>query len=77
MRENNNDLIDRTSYICFELARYGDFVYCDELLDVLEKIVEINTDLHHGIRGTLTKQKVEETKALLDHFLLLSIKEND
>ena len=73
MRKNDDELIERTKRVCDELMRYGDYVWCDSLLDVVEMISAINTDLHHGIRGELLKDKVEETKKRLEYFLLESI----
>jgi len=49
-----------------QLLRYGGGPWSSELIDVLEKLADINDDLQHARASDLVRAKIAEAKALLD-----------
>jgi len=60
------DLAFHTRCACDQLTRYGGGVASVELLDVLEKLTDINDDMQHGRAKDLVRQQIAEAKALLE-----------
>jgi hypothetical protein len=60
------DLAFHTRCACDQLTRYGGAVWSVELLDVLEKLTDLNDELQHGRAQELVRARIAEAKALLD-----------
>ncbi len=65
------DLAFHTRCACDQLTRYGGAVWSLELLDVLEKLTDLNDDLQHGMAPELVRARIAEAKALLDRLALV------
>jgi hypothetical protein len=55
-----------TQNACNQLTRYSGSVYSIEVLDVLEKLTDLNDDLHNGISPDIIRRQIDEAKDLLD-----------
>ncbi len=60
------DLAFHTQAACDQLTRYGGGVASVELLDVLDKLTDINDDMQHGRSKDLVREQIANAKALLD-----------
>lgn len=61
-----NELEFRTRGALDQLLRYGGAPWSSELVDVLEKLTDINDDLQHGREPSLIREQITAAKALLD-----------
>ena len=64
------DLAFRTRFVCSQLTRYGNSVFCIELAELLDVVAEINDDLNHARTGDLLLERINEAKAVLDKLYL-------
>jgi len=60
------DLAFRTRVVCSQLTRYGNSVFCIELVELLDVVAEINDDLNHARTSALLLERINEAKAVLD-----------
>lgn len=61
----NGSRYTRTEEAFDQLTRYGD-VFCDEIVNILEVLADINDDLWHSRLHSLTQANVNKIKLLLD-----------
>jgi hypothetical protein len=61
-----NDLTFRTRNALDQLLRYGGSPWSSELVDILEKLTDINDDLQNGRDPSLIRAGIAEAKSLLD-----------
>jgi hypothetical protein len=61
-----NELTFRAQNALDQLLRYGGTPYSSELVDVLEKLTDINDDLQNGRDPNLIRAGIADAKALLD-----------
>lgn len=60
------DLAFRTRVVCSQLTRYGNSVFCIELVELLDVVAEINDDLCNARSATCVLKAVNKAKAVLD-----------
>jgi hypothetical protein len=63
--EMRNTRLDRTRDAFGQLLRYGD-PFCEEIVDILEVLTDINDDLWHSRLSSLTQANSDKIKVLLD-----------